>query len=74
VAISPNTGTTAFPRLISGRVDDLCRLLRENYETSVVPGHFFEMPGHFRIGIGGATRMLAEGLERLGKALDELAM
>jgi hypothetical protein len=29
------------------------------------------MPEHFRIGIGGDTRMTAEGLKRLGDALDE---
>ena len=73
IAIAPSVGTTSFPRLVSGRVDDLCMLLREKYETSVVPGHFFEMPDHFRIGIGGETSMLAEGLNRLGEALDKLA-
>jgi len=68
----PASGTTAFPRLASGKVDALCRLLREKYETSVVQGHFFEMPDHFRIGIGGKTELLEEGLRRLGHALDEL--
>jgi aspartate/methionine/tyrosine aminotransferase len=57
-----------------GRVEGLCELLREKSETSVVPGHFFEMPEHFRIGIGCKTEMLAEGLERLGAALDEMTM
>ena len=71
-AIRAENGTTAFPRLASGKVDALCRLLREKYETSVVPGHFFEMPNHFRIGIGGKTELLDEGLRRLGRALDEL--
>ncbi len=66
-------GTTAFPQLASGHVDALCQLLREKYETAVVPGRFFEMPNHFRIGIGGKTEMLEEGLRRLGKALDEIA-
>lgn len=65
-------GTVAFPRVLGGRVDSLCALLREKYETTVVPGRFFEMPEHFRMGIGGDTEMLKEGLERLGKALDEL--
>jgi hypothetical protein len=36
-----------------------------------VPGTFFEMPRHFRIGIGGDTGGLRAGLERLGAALDE---
>jgi hypothetical protein len=57
----------------TGRVDALCDLLRERYETTVAPGRFFEMPEHFRIGFGGETAMVAEGLARLGRALDELA-
>lgn len=65
-------GTTSFPKLRGGRVDELCSILRERYETSVVPGKFFEMPEHFRIGIGGETEMLEEGLGRIGRALDEL--
>jgi aspartate/methionine/tyrosine aminotransferase len=68
----PEFGTTAFPKLVSGRVDDLCTLLGEKYETSVVPGKFFEMPDHIRIGITGETKMVAEGLGRLGRALDEM--
>jgi aspartate/methionine/tyrosine aminotransferase len=50
----------------------LCALLRDKYETSVVPGRFFEMPEHIRIGFGCETEILAGGLERLGAALDEL--
>ena len=72
LAAIPAGGTTAFPELASGKVDALCRLLREKYESSVVPGRFFEMPNHFRIGIGGKTELLQEGLRRLGHALDEL--
>ena len=73
-AIRADAGTIAFPQLISGKADVLCQLLREKYETAVVPGHFFEMPDHFRIGIGGQTELLEEGLNRVGKALDEIAV
>ena len=69
----PRWGTTSFPRLLSGSVDDLCARLRDEYETSVVPGGFFDMPDRFRIGIGGETADLEEGLRRLGLALDETA-
>ncbi|HEY1402961.1 MAG TPA: pyridoxal phosphate-dependent aminotransferase [Pyrinomonadaceae bacterium] len=65
-------GMISFPRLSTGDVDSLCALLREKYETSLVPGRFFEMPGHFRLSIGGDTEMLGGGLERLGAALDEI--
>jgi aspartate/methionine/tyrosine aminotransferase len=65
-------GTVSFPGLRRGSADALCALLSERYETSVVPGRFFEMPQHFRIGIGCETAILTEGLERLGRALDEM--
>lgn len=71
-AVRAEEGTTSFPALRTARVDDLCSLLRERYDTSVVPGRFFEMPDHFRIGIGGETEMVAEGLRRLALALDEM--
>ncbi|MCA1612887.1 MAG: pyridoxal phosphate-dependent aminotransferase [Acidobacteria bacterium] len=67
-------GTISFPRLKGGGgdVERLSELLAEKYETSVVPGRFFEMPDHFRVGIALDTDVLAEGLARLGAALDEL--
>jgi aspartate/methionine/tyrosine aminotransferase len=69
--VRPGIGTTVFPKLPHGNVGDFCALLQKKYETSVVPGEFFEMPQHFRIGIGGDTTMTAEALKRLGQALDE---
>ncbi len=69
----PRHGITAFPRLIGGGVDRLHSLLGEKYETSIVPGRWFEMPDHFRIGLGGDSDVLEQGLERIGLALDELA-
>jgi aspartate/methionine/tyrosine aminotransferase len=65
-------GTIVFPRPLGGSVERLCTLLRERYQTTVVPGRFFEMPEHFRLGFGGETAKLAEGLKRLGSALSEL--
>jgi aspartate/methionine/tyrosine aminotransferase len=69
----PEFGTIVFPRLKHGSADDFCALLREKYETSVVPGRFFEMPQHFRLGIAVDTETLKAGLDRLGKALDEVS-
>ncbi len=71
-AVRTPFGTICFPRLLRGDVAKLCELLREKYETSVVPGSFFEMPDHFRLGICGETENVAGGLERLSAALDEL--
>ena len=70
--VRPEFGTVMFPRLRHGTSDELCRVLREKYETSVAPGRFFEMPAHFRVGIAGQTDVLEAGLERLGKALEEI--
>ena len=70
--VRPGLGTVVFPRLKYGRVSELCGTLRDKYQTTVVPGEFFEMPDHIRIGIGCDSTMLAGGLERLGAALDEL--
>ncbi|HEV2834439.1 MAG TPA: aminotransferase class I/II-fold pyridoxal phosphate-dependent enzyme [Pyrinomonadaceae bacterium] len=65
-------GTVMFPRVRSGNADRFCQLLREKYETSVVPGGFFELPAHFRVGIAVPTDVLEQGLERIGEALDEI--
>lgn len=69
----PEHGTVLFPRLRRGDPEAFFKTLREKYETSVVPGRFFEAPQHFRIGIGGDTKMTEEGLERLSRALREAA-
>jgi aspartate/methionine/tyrosine aminotransferase len=65
-------GITAFPRWRGGDTARLDALLRANYDTSIVPGHWFDMADHFRVGLGGDSDMLKEGLARLGLALDEL--
>jgi len=64
-------GTTVFPRLRAGRAAEFVAMLREQFETSVVPGEFFEQPQHFRIGFCGATETVRGGLERLSTALEE---
>lgn len=63
-------GTTAFLRLKSGDAERFFGRLREEYETSVVPGRFFEMPDHFRVGMGVDSAMFAEGLKRVGMGLN----
>jgi len=70
----PAAGSVYFPRLVAGDPESFFKLLREKYETSVVPGEFFEAPRHFRIGIGGETGALRSSLERLSEALDEFGI
>jgi aspartate/methionine/tyrosine aminotransferase len=62
-------GTTVFPRLTEGDGDSLAARLKADFETSVVPGRFFGMPGHIRVGLGGDAAMTRAGLERLAEAL-----
>jgi aspartate/methionine/tyrosine aminotransferase len=70
--VRPAVGSIMFPRVKGASSEALITLLREKYETSVVPGRFFGMPAHFRVGLGGDRETLVEGLDRLGKALDEM--
>jgi aspartate/methionine/tyrosine aminotransferase len=65
-------GTTSFLRLSRSRAsntDKFLEQLRAEFGTSAVPGRFFEMPDHFRIGMGVNTEMFGEGLNRIGYAL-----
>ena len=64
-------GTTSFLRLRTGDVEPFLARLRNNYETSAVPGRFFEMPEHFRIGMGVNTDMFREGLRSIALTLAE---
>ena len=66
-------GITVFPRWAGGDAEPLHALLREKHDTAIVPGRWFDMPSHFRVGLGGDTEIIKEGLARLGAALDELA-
>jgi aspartate/methionine/tyrosine aminotransferase len=65
-------GITAFPRWAGGDAERLNTHLREHYDTAVVPGRWFEMPDHFRVGFGLSTADFEEGLRRLDSALDDL--
>ena len=68
-AVETKWGTTSFLRLLNGDANAFLERLRSDFDTSAVPGRFFEMPNHFRIGRGVNTEMLTEGLHRIGRAL-----
>ena len=71
-AVWTDWGTTSFMRFSRSRgsnADIFLERLRAQFETSAVPGRFFEMPDHFRIGLGVDTEMFAEGLNCIGRAL-----
>ena len=65
-------GITIFPRWLGGDTQRLDDHLRDRYDASVVPGRWFEMPDHFRVGFGLPTEDFEAGLKRLGSALDDL--
>lgn len=71
--VRSEVGTTLFPKLWNRKVEELSALLHEKYDTAVVPGRFFEMPQHFRIGMCAEPELFSEGVQRLGAALDELS-
>src|SRR6266498_2613049 len=70
-AVWTDWGTTSFVQLRDGNADDYLERLRTKFDTSAVPGRFFEMPDHFRIGMGVNTEMFAEGLNQISRALGD---
>ncbi len=69
-ALRLSHGTISFPRLRNGNVDELCEILRNEYQTTVVPGRFFGMPENFRVGMGCEPDLFAEGVKNIGAAMD----
>jgi len=68
-AVWTDWGTTSFVQLTDGNADDFLERLRTKFDTSAVPGRYFEMPDHFRIGMGVNSEMFGEGLDRISRAL-----
>ena len=68
-AVRTGFGTTSFVRLRQGDAEEFLARLRAEFETSVAPGRFFGMSGHFRVGMGVNTEMFGEGLRRIGACL-----
>lgn len=68
--VEPPAGILAFPR-VEGPLDGngLADVLMRKYDTSIVPGGFFEAPRHFRLGFGVPPDVLAKGLANIHAAL-----
>ena len=60
---------TVFPRLRNESDSTALHDRLRASETSIVPGKFFEMPQHFRLGFAVKTEDVAVGLKNLGRAL-----
>jgi aspartate/methionine/tyrosine aminotransferase len=70
-AVRTPWGTTSFLRLAHGDAESFAERLRNGYDTSVVPGRFFETVDCFRVGMGVDSQMFREGLRRVGLMLAE---
>jgi aspartate/methionine/tyrosine aminotransferase len=71
--VEPKWGFISWVRMKSKATSITVQdLLRKKYDAQVSPGHFFGHPDHVRLGCGLPQEKLAEGLKRLGQALDEL--
>lgn len=70
--VPPDGGPICFFR-IPREVDvwDLMKHLKEEYNTLVVPGDFFWARGFIRIGFGNEREDVEQGIEHLGRALDD---
>ncbi|MGI5371859.1 capreomycidine synthase [Streptomyces iakyrus] len=69
---APAGGVSAFPRLVDvPDVDAFCDALFKKSGVLVIPGSCFDSPQHIRVGFGGRTDQLTQGLERLANALQE---
>lgn len=66
----PRGGVCGFPRLHEvPDVEAFCHTLAQEHRVMLVPGTCFGTPGHVRLGFGGHTSVLEEGLGRLAEAL-----
>lgn len=65
-------GMIAFPEVLGvGDTRAFARHLRAEHGVGVVPGEFFQRPGHVRIGFGLPLEPLREALARLDRGYDE---
>ena len=66
----PSTGTVVFPR-IAGVADArpfVDRVMQDGH-TALGPGSFFDAPAHFRLGYGGESDRVEQGLARMSAVL-----
>jgi aspartate/methionine/tyrosine aminotransferase len=65
----PDCGTTVFARPLRIDASRLCQVLQEQFDVTLVPGHFFELDDHVRIALCVDTQVLREGLTRIAACL-----
>jgi aspartate/methionine/tyrosine aminotransferase len=68
---APAGGPIGFPKLVDVEdAEPFVDMAREKFGVGVVAGRHFGAPAHFRVAVGGRRRVVEEGIEALGKALD----
>jgi capreomycidine synthase len=68
--VRPRGGVTIFAKLPHlADVDGFCHRLAREYGAMVVPGSCFDQPQHLRLGFGGPTTELQDGLNRISALL-----
>lgn len=71
--VEPHGGVVCFPKYYSDIPSvELCLQLIHKYNVLVSPGKYFNQEGHFRLSYGWKTAQLEEGLEKLGKGLEDI--
>ncbi|HLJ50992.1 MAG TPA: aminotransferase class I/II-fold pyridoxal phosphate-dependent enzyme [Bryobacteraceae bacterium] len=72
--VAPDGGPVCFPRLKIGKDgSEFAERLYRDHSTRVIPGRFFEMERHFRLGFGCDTEVLHGGLDQISQALNKMA-
>ena len=69
----PPDSCVCFPRVHVADVDRFVEGLESRGKVVVAPGRFFRAPGHVRIGFGGDTAKLKQGMERLAESIRQEA-
>jgi aspartate/methionine/tyrosine aminotransferase len=70
--VLPPRTLIVFPRLRRQASSEPLHDLLRTFDTSIVPGRFFEDPRHFRLGFAVKTEDVAAGLENLSQAVRRL--
>ena len=65
----PARSMTVFPRLRKEEDSNALHDWLRGWETSIVPGRFFEAPRHFRLGFAVHPEDVAQGLKHLSEGL-----
>jgi aspartate/methionine/tyrosine aminotransferase len=70
--VVPPRSMVVFPRLKHQADSEPLHDLLRQFETSIVPGKYFEHSEHFRLGFAVKTEDVATGLHHLSQALKTL--